>query len=119
MAVRFRKKYSDEERLAESKRIIEKYRDRIPVIVEKYENCDKSIPEIDKSKYLVPNDLTIGQFLYVIRKRINIPPTKALFLFTENGSIPSSSSVMNTIYQTYKGKDGFLMLQYCGENTFG
>lgn len=117
--LRFRKRYSEPERLAESKRILEKYPDRIPVIVEKSENSNKDIPDIDKSKYLVPNDLTIGQFLYVIRKRINIPPTKALFIFTENGTIPPASSLMTAIYQSHKGRDGFLMLQYCGENTFG
>lgn len=119
MTLRFRKRYSPEERMAEAKRIIDKYPDRIPVIVEKSEKCEKDIPEIDKSKYLVPNDLTIGQFLYVIRKRIKLPPTKALFLFTDKGIIPPSSSTINNIYQSYKGPDAFLMLEYCGENTFG
>jgi GABA(A) receptor-associated protein len=117
--IRFRKRYSPEERAAEAKRIIEKYPDRIPVIVERSEKSEKDIPEIDKTKYLVPNDLTIGQFLYVIRKRIKIPPTKALFIFTENGTIPPSSSTMTSMYQKYKAPDGFLMLEYCGENTFG
>jgi GABA(A) receptor-associated protein len=38
-------------------------------------------PEIDKKKYLVPTDLTVGQFVYVIRKRIDLNAEKALYVF--------------------------------------
>ena len=35
--------------------------------------CEKDprsdIPPVDKRKYLIPMDLTVGQFVYVIRKR--------------------------------------------------
>ena len=63
-------------------RIREKYPDRIPVIVEKAGRSD--IPNIDKKKYLVPGDLTAGQFVYVIRKRIKLSPEKAIFIFVNN-----------------------------------
>ena len=63
-------------------RIREKYPDRIPVIVEKAGRSD--IPDIDKKKYLVPGDLTAGQFVYVIRKRIKLSPEKAIFIFVNN-----------------------------------
>ena len=42
------------------------------VICEKADRTD--IPLIDKKKYLVPSDLTVGQFVYVIRKRIKVGP---------------------------------------------
>lgn len=35
-------------------------------------------------RYLVPADLTVGQFVYVIRKRIKLPPEKAIFVFINN-----------------------------------
>jgi GABA(A) receptor-associated protein len=44
------------------------------VIVERAPKSD--IAEIDKKKYLVPMDLTVGQFVYVIRKRIKLSPEK-------------------------------------------
>ncbi|KAJ4833723.1 Autophagy- protein 8f [Turnera subulata] len=69
-------------RRAEAARIREKYPDRIPVIVEKAERSD--IPNIDKKKYLVPADLTVGQFVYVIRKRIKLSAEKAIFIFVDN-----------------------------------
>ena len=35
-------------------------------------------------RYLVPGDLTVGQFVYVIRKRIKLEPEKAIFIFVAN-----------------------------------
>lgn len=35
-------------------------------------------------RYLVPSDLTVGQFVYVIRKRIKVSPEKAIFMFVRN-----------------------------------
>ena len=52
----FKGKHSFEKRIEESDRMLEKYPDRIPVIVEKAPN-QRDIPTIDKSKYLVPNAL--------------------------------------------------------------
>ena len=71
-----------EKRQAEAQRIRSKYPDRIPVICEKADRSD--IPDIDKKKYLVPSDLTVGQFVYVIRKRIKLSPEKAIFIFINN-----------------------------------
>lgn len=47
--------------------------------------------DIDKKKYLVPSDLTCGQFVYVIRKRLKLPAEKAIFLFV-NGVIPPTAA---------------------------
>ncbi|CAA2972786.1 autophagy-related 8C [Olea europaea subsp. europaea] len=76
-----------EKRKAESTRMREKYPDRIPVIVEKAGRSD--VPDIDKKKYLVPADLCIGQFVYVVRKRIKLSAEKAIFVFVDNILPPS------------------------------
>ncbi|KAE8990985.1 hypothetical protein PR001_g21352 [Phytophthora rubi] len=78
----FKKEHPFEKRQAEAQRIRFKYSDRIPVICEKADRSD--IPDIDKKKYLVPADLTVGQFVYVIRKRIKLSPEKAIFIFINN-----------------------------------
>jgi len=101
---------------AESKNILERYPDRIPVIVNKHDNAQ--LPDIDKTKYLVPIDLTIGQFMYVIRKRISLEPEQAMFLFV-GGVLPTTSDLMSKIYKEFKNDDGFLYITYSGENTFG
>lgn len=35
-------------------------------------------------RYLVPADLTVGQFVYVVRKRIKLSAEKAIFVFVKN-----------------------------------
>ncbi|KAK1326798.1 Autophagy-related protein 8C [Acorus calamus] len=105
-----------ERRQAEAARIREKYPDRIPVIVEKADRSD--IPDIDKKKYLVPADLTVGQFVYVVRKRIKLSAEKAIFIFVKN-ILPPTAAMMSAIYEENKDEDGFLYMTYSGENTFG
>ncbi|GFZ12526.1 Galactosyltransferase family protein [Actinidia rufa] len=112
----FKLEHPLERRQAEASRIREKYPDRIPVIVEKAERSD--IPDIDKKKYLVPADLTVGQFVYVVRKRIKLSAEKAIFIFVKN-ILPPTAAMMSAIYEENKDEDGFLYMTYSGENTFG
>lgn len=113
----FRTRYSLEHRTREAARIYEKFPGRIPCIVQKASNA-KTMPTIDKEKFLVPGDLTIGQFIFVIRKRIVLDSDKALFLFVGN-TLPTTGSLMRELYRSHQDPDGFLYLTYCGESTFG
>ena len=113
----FSDKFTFQERLSESTRVITKFPDRIPIVCEK-NKLDMTCPDIDKHKYLVPRDITIGQFIFVIRKRINLAPNDALFLFINN-SIFSSNITINSIYDANKNEDGFLYVTYSKESTFG
>ncbi|PSS24830.1 Autophagy-related protein like [Actinidia chinensis var. chinensis] len=112
----FKLEHPLERRLAESACMREKYPDRIPVIVEKAERSD--IPDVDKKKYLVPAELTVGQFVYVVRKRIKLSAEKAIFVFVSN-VLPPTGALMSAIYEENKDDDGFLYMTYSGENTFG
>ncbi|XP_024026680.1 autophagy-related protein 8C isoform X2 [Morus notabilis] len=112
----FKMEHPLERRQAEAHRIREKYPDRIPVIVERAEKSD--VPDIVKKKYLVPADLTLGQFVYVVRKRINLSPEKAIFIFVKN-ILPPTAALMSAIDEDNKDEDGFLYMTYSGENTFG
>ena len=104
---------------SEADRVLTKYPDRIPVIVSRSKSTGDDTPEIDKNKYLVPADLTVGQFMYVIRKRLSLPPQKALFIFVDN-STPPTSMLMSTIYEQSKDdRTNFLFVTYSGESTFG
>lgn len=114
----FKSKNSLIDRIYESQRILTKYPDKIPIICEKNINASIHCPTIDKNKYLLSKDLTIGQFIYVIRKRLNISSEKALFLFIGN-TIPSSTNSILSVYNLYKEADNFLYVSYSFENTFG
>lgn len=110
--------YDFNHRLAESNRILLKYPDRIPIVCQKNKRANALCPTIDKQKYLVPGDLSIGQFIYIIRKRLKLSSEKALFIFI-NGTIPNVGKLISTIYEEHKDKDGFLYIYYNLENTFG
>lgn len=108
-----------EKRATEARNILEKFPDRIPIICQKHTRCGIDIPNVDKIKYLVPKDLTFGQFLYVIRKRIKLAPEQAIFLSTKTNEMPASTLCISTLYNTHKSNDNFMYLYYMGENTFG
>ena len=103
----------------EFNRISIKYPDRIPIFVTKSVYASSTLPGIDKNKYLAPKDLTLGQFQYVIRKRLKLAPDKALFFFID-GMIFCTSELLIDIYEKAHDKDdGFLHVMYSGESTFG
>ena len=102
----------------EAEKLMQKYPDRIPVIVSR-NKYSETTPEIDKHKYLVPNDLTIGQLQYVIRKRLSLNSDKGLFLFV-NKTIMNTNTMIISAYQSEQCKeDGFLYVVYSYENVFG
>ena len=108
--------YTFDKRRNEARRILNKYPDRIPIICERAKNQD--LPLINKNKYLVTYDITIGQVICVIRNRMNLPSEFAIFLLVD-GHIPASASMIGELYEQYKDDDGFLYIEYFQENTFG
>eukprot|EP01130_Rhizamoeba_saxonica_P001554 TRINITY_DN113_c0_g1_i1.p1 TRINITY_DN113_c0_g1~~TRINITY_DN113_c0_g1_i1.p1 ORF type:complete len:120 (-),score=26.26 TRINITY_DN113_c0_g1_i1:34-393(-) len=113
----FKQEHTLEKRMEVSARIRSKYADRIPVIVERAANSDA--PLIDKKKFLVPEDITIGTFSYEIRKHMHeLNPEKAIFLFVDD-VLPSQAALVCQIYEKHRDEDGFLYITYSGENTFG
>lgn len=113
----FRSKHPFAHRCEEAKRIAERYPGRIPVIVEKASRAS-DIASIDKQKFLVPSHMTVGQFLFIVRKRLTLPPEKALFIFI-NGQLPTTAQTIGSLHHDHKDDDGFLYVFYSGESTFG
>jgi GABA(A) receptor-associated protein len=106
------------QRILEANKVREKFPGRIPIIVERAQKIASNIPNIDKNKFLVPGDLSFGQFIYVVRKRLQLDPDKALFMFVNN-ILVASSELMCEVYNKYRDIDGFLYVVYSGESTFG
>lgn len=51
-------------------------------IIREFASCDDC-------RYLVPADITAGQLVYVVRKRVKLNPEKALFIFVKNTLPPT------------------------------
>ena len=86
-----------EKRKIEAAKIREKYPDRLPVICEK--SATSKLPDIDKTKYLVPNDLSAYHFNYIIRKRIKLPETGSLYFFVNGKYLLKGDTLMNDVYE--------------------
>jgi GABA(A) receptor-associated protein len=101
----------------EALKLREKYPGKIPIFVTRSANA-ADMPDLPKHKFLAPSHLSVGQFLYIIRKHIHLPPEKALFVFVGN-TLPTSSTLLSELYATHKSQDGALRMTYTSENTFG
>lgn len=110
----FRKK-NQNDLMTEYNNIRQKYPDRIPVLVDR---ARKEDPKLDKNKYLCPTDLTLGQFVNVIRKRLKVGPEQALYFFVGRNTLVPLGHCMTQVFAEH-AVDGFLEIKYCKESTFG
>ncbi len=128
LKIKYREKYTIEQRRNESKNVKKKYQDRIPVIVSKDPGSELS--DINKEKYLVPIEFTVGQLLTIIRQRTTIGPEKAINLFIIDYNytqiLAPTSATIGSLYLQYVESfmndpkyDGYLYIVYTGENVFG
>jgi len=113
---RFKAENSLVKRQVDSERVRQKFPGRVPVIIGA--RSDSRLPAVGSTKYLVPDDLTVGQFVYIVRRRTRLPPEQAMFLFVRN-VLPACSITMADLDEEYKDEDGFLYINYSSENTFG
>ncbi|KAM5301665.1 microtubule-associated protein 1 light chain 3 gamma [Glossophaga mutica] len=95
-----------------------KFPNKIPVVVERYSK-EKFLPLLDKTKFLVPQELTMTQFLSIIRSRMVLGATEAFYLLVNNKSAVSMSVTMAEIYRDYRDEDGFLYMTYTSQEMFG
>ena len=106
----FKKKASFEKRKKESCRLLEKYKNRLPVIIEG--------PDKDLHKLLAPDRIKTVQLSNIIKKKAHLNQYQALYFIVGN-SVISATETMSSLYKTHKDKDGFLYIFYKYENTFG
>ncbi|VVD03599.1 uncharacterized protein LOC126970534 [Leptidea sinapis] len=105
-------------RKEEVKKIKMRYPNKTPLIVTKYYK-ERDLPSMDKIKFLVPEEITMSQFLVIIRNKIRIKPNQALYLVINNRSMLSMSLTMAQAYEMYGDEDGFLYVTYASQEVFG
>lgn len=96
--------------------LLEKYLDRVPVLVDRGTTKD---PFPRKSKYIIDGTTTFGALIATIRKQMVIPAGSGLFAYTLNHKMITGSNLVVTVYNEFKSDDGFLYILYTLENTFG
>lgn len=116
-AAKYRQRVSMTDRKISAERIMTQHPSRIPVVVECSEQLQQEHP-LSKNKFAVPYDLTLAQFLFVIRKHMKLRPEYAIYAFVNNRLHPTTSAI-GTIYAQEKMEDGFMYIDIFQESTFG
>ncbi|KAJ8916559.1 hypothetical protein NQ315_000203 [Exocentrus adspersus] len=91
---------------------------KIPIIVQRYAK-ERNLPELDKSKFLVPQEITVSQFQTILRNRIKLNPNQALYLLVDDKSMVSLSLTLTEVYMMHAHCDGFLYITYASQDAFG
>lgn len=96
-------------------RIHKLYPDRVPIIIESGPNCKI---DLKQRRYLTSADITIGQFMYTIRKRCHLKPDEAIFIFVDR-TIPPMSITIGQLHKEHRSESGLLFITISSESTFG
>lgn len=116
---KFQKIFAFEKRLDMAKKIREKYPNYIPIIVEISERSTLfKLSKFDNQKFLIASDITIGQLIYMIRKKLDISTNTAIFLFVDN-ILPPVSQLLSKVDQEHKSDDLLLYFIVSDESVFG
>ena len=106
-----------EKRVELCRRISKQYPTRVPVIVEL---APKTKLKLNRTKFLAPQNISVGGLLNEIRRQSSLQPAQAIFLFCgSTGTLVPTSQTLLQVREKFKDEDGFLYFTVAMENTFG
>ena len=131
--------FQDQTSFAERARIGAKARERFPmrapIIVQRHQHSDlrrdHEDPPVEVGngdaprpymKLLVPLDMHMGALQFLIRRRLRMSPTRALFFFVHNDGnyhLVHGGMRISDVYGTHAADDALLYIVYAFESTFG
>ena len=91
---------------------------RIPVLIWDIASQDIRFTKSTR-RFMVQQDTTLGQLMYILRKRISLNSDEGLFVFVGNPPVMVSNSESISIIHDKYQEDGFLKLTLSKESTFG
>ena len=111
------KSVSLEKGIKETKNIIKKIPEKIPVILEKASNDIKK--GIKTTIYYIDKGVKLPSFISQLQKKLNLNSEDALFLLVKWKNALVGNQTFQEIYDKYKDKDGFLYITYACELVWG
>ena len=80
---------------------------------------NSKLPQLEKNKFLIPNEYLAYQFAQIIRQRLKLPKSSSLFMFIDDKVMLKADSFMTDVYFTRRNEDGFLYVTIDNEITMG
>ena len=117
MEFKFKKEQDKESRIKQSKDLLDKYPNKLPVILEK--DPTSKIIEMKKTKFLLEKKSTVQQLQQMIRRKTSLKEEEALFLQVRAKFSITGVKTIEEIYKEYKDQDGFLYIIYTTELIYG
>ena len=118
MEFQYKTNNSLESRKSQYRKIAENHPDKVPVILERDIHC--SINKAIKTKYILSKEVTMAEFVKIIREKLDLKPERALFFLVNGKHSVTMTEELGQIYEKYKDKgDGFLYMSYSEEIVYG
>uniref|UniRef100_A0A1L8DTG0 Putative ubiquitin domain of gaba-receptor-associated protein n=2 Tax=Nyssomyia neivai TaxID=330878 RepID=A0A1L8DTG0_9DIPT len=95
-----------------------KFPTKVPVILERYRS-ERDLPDIGQRKYVIPQEMSMSQFHQMVRQRMNLNASKALFFLVNNRTMVSLGKSLLEVYDEFQDTDGFLYITYASQDVFG
>lgn len=95
-----------------SEEIIKNYKNKVPVLL------DDSLNLFEKTKFIVPRNITIRQFHCILTNKCSINSKQTLLLFINN-TLPMNDDLIGSLYNLHKDLYGYLNIKVSRENSFG
>ena len=118
MDFQYKQNNSLQSRKNQYRKILENHPDKVPVILERDKKC--TINKTIKTKYILSQEVTMAEFVNIIREKLDLKPDRALFFLVNGKHSVTMTDELGGIYQKYKDEeDGFLYMSYSEEIVYG
>mmetsp|Transcript_5095 Transcript_5095/g.9477 ORF Transcript_5095/g.9477 Transcript_5095/m.9477 type:complete len:128 (-) Transcript_5095:160-543(-) len=114
----FQNEVSLEDRKEKSRGILGKHPHCVPVFLESTATTNPNVTPI-QLKVVIEKRITVMHFMTLIRQKVNLEPTTALFYFVGRKHKLTGDQLMGEVYDQYADEDGFLYISCSDQDTMG